>query len=64
MRSEYRTLILTLTLLVAVPLLFGIGDELGGLPFAISLSLGAALAAWAYSKWGDPKPPAAGGPAG
>ena len=61
MKSEYRALVLTLTLLIAVPLLFGIGDQLGHPRIAITLCVVVSVAAWAYARPGDPKPPAAGG---
>ena len=61
MKPEYRALLLTLTLLIFVPLLFGIGDQLGHPLPALALCVVVSLAAWAYARAGGTKPPASGG---
>ena len=62
MKPEYRALIFTLTLLVAAPCLYQLGDWLGGIALAVSLPAAASLAALLYAGRGEgPKPPAAGG---
>jgi len=57
MKSELRVLVLTLVILVVDPILYGLGDWLGGLPVAIALPTAATLASWLYARRGEPRGP-------
>jgi len=58
-RSEYRVLIFCLTLFVGVPLLYALGERLGGMRLAILLPAVASIATGVYARMGDrPQPPA------
>jgi hypothetical protein len=57
MKSDYRVLIFTLTMLVAVPALYALGQRWGGNGLALELPAGAALASLVFMHLGDRKPP-------
>ena len=57
MKSEFRVLIFTLTLLVLVPVLYAVGEWWGGTSLAVELPAGAAVASFVFMRLGDRRPP-------
>jgi len=63
MKSQYRVLIFTLTMLVVVPALYALGERWGGRSLALELPAGAAVASFLFMRLGDRKPPSGPPPA-